>query len=429
MEKGKTILLNLLILISFILSGVLVNSQPNYEVLHPSHYVSAQPIGDTREIKELIKPSSLIFHFGNKRMTGAYPDTTTYRVITREMDKWYFFNPIKQTLSEEQWDHLVNEKKGIEIFYPDPIPMDTLQELFAFRGKTDNLMTSVKRIFVFIDEKENEANALFINGDGTQVVQAHTAVTAHDLESFYLKLGNSMPEQMVIQPKPNHFLSFYIPSKPTAMKDYRFFYQPISISQMNQTLFVDPSMTREITERDGTKIYTDGSKAVSIPKDQRTIYFHDPMTDPASTSSPDNNLLRVINFVNEHGGWSGNYYFESAKKVPTQMEETYLFRSYVDSYPIYGEENGELGFIQVDTDHANVSGYFRSLIQLDMYFDHKDVQVMSGSDLLNVLHQKGIRLAQITNISLGYEAMMDNNHVRLFPKWVIKQEGKEPSFL
>jgi regulatory protein YycH of two-component signal transduction system YycFG len=429
MEKGKTILLNLLILTSFILSSFLLNSQPKYEVLHPSRYVDAQPMGDTREIKQLIKPSSIIFHYGNKRLTGADPDTSSYRMITREMEKWYFFNPVKGNLTQEEWTHLVNEKKGIEILYPDAIPMDTFQELFAFRGKADNLMTSVKRIFVYIDEKENEANALFVNRDGTQMVQAHTAVTAHDLESLTLKLGNALPEQMTVLTKPNHFLPFYIPSKPITMKEYRYFYQPISITQMIQALFVDPSMTREITERDGTMIYTDGSKAVSIPKDQHAIYFHDPMTEAASASVADNNLLRVINFVNEHGGWSGNYTFESIKKVPSQLEETYLFRLYVDSYPIYGQKNSELGSIQVDTDHSNVSGYYRPLIQLDMYFDHKDVQLMSGEELLNVLRQKGIHLTEITDISLGYEAKMDNNHVRLFPRWIIKEEGKDPLLL
>lgn len=66
-DKGKTVLLNFLVLTSLVLTWLLVNSQPKYEYLHPAEYVEHLPMGEKKELRQLVKPQSIVLHYGNDR--------------------------------------------------------------------------------------------------------------------------------------------------------------------------------------------------------------------------------------------------------------------------------------------------------------------------------------------------------------------------
>ena len=425
MDRSKTLLLNVLIGISLVMSWLLLNSQPKYEVLYPAEYVEQKPMGDKRELKDLVKPKAIIFHFGN-RYTKAIPDTVYYQFVQREMEKWYFFNFSTVNLTDEKWNEVMHQKKAIEIVYPDEIPVDVMQEMFTFRGKVDTLITSVQRIIVYEDDLQQETYTLFINKDGTKMVQARTAVTSRDLDNFYLSLGSSQEEQFPFAlSSKNRLPIIYLPKERQTMKEYQYFYQPIPVFQMIQTLFVDPSITRQVTERDGSTIYTDGSKAVQIPSDMRSIHFHDPRSESYSADASESRLTQAIRFINEHGGWNGNYMLQVAEKLPSN-EENYQFRLYVNYYPVYGPKGEMIGSVEVNNHQNVVTGFHRSLIQVDTDFNHQDVQVKSGEDILQELSHLGVFMGEVEDIFLGYQALINDYHVTLSPRWIITLTGRDP---
>ncbi|RXT08870.1 YycH family regulatory protein [Ammoniphilus sp. CFH 90114] len=426
-DKGKTILLNFLVLTSLILSWLLVNSQPKYEYLHPAEYVEPLPVGDRKELSQLIKPQSIILHYGNDRYTGVINDSIHYRIITKEMEKWYFYNFNSVELSPEQWTEIVQNKKAMEIVYATSIPMEMMGEMFTFRGKVNTLLPSAKRILIYVDDSEKEAYALFMDRDGKRLVQARTTITPRDLEQFYLSLGNTLTEMMVLSSEVENDRSLiYLPKVELMMKEFRYFYQPIPVPEILQTLFVDPSVTRQVTERNGTTIYTDGSKAVQFPPGFQFIHFYDPLAESLGSSSRESHYHSVINFINEHGGWNGVYMLEEVKKPHNQEEETYLFRQYVGAYPVYAGKKETFGVIEVVANQSFIVEYHRSLLNLDTYFDHKDVMVMSGEEILSKLSELDIPLAQVEDLYLGYQARVNDHHLMLTPKWIVKMEGEHP---
>jgi regulatory protein YycH of two-component signal transduction system YycFG len=425
-ERGKSVLLNFLVILSLVLSWLLLNSQPKYDYLHPAEYVDRQPFGEKRDIKELVKPQSIVFHYGDKRFNGAFPDSPSYRMVIREMEKWYFFNLQKVNLTAENVKDIINNRKAMEIIYPTEIPTDLIGELFAFRGKTEYILPSVKRIIIYIDDSDKETYALFTDNLG-DLIQARTAITSRDLEQLYLSNGTNLPALMpVALSKEEGEFPIYIPSESITMQEYRYISQQIPASQMIQTLFVDPTMIRQVTERDGTTIYTDGSKAVQLPPNLRSIHFHDPVAESLEPATTDSHFHSVVNFVNEHGGWNGNYMLEGIKKIHQEGLESYQFREYVGSYPFYGVTKEMLGAVEVVTQRSYISGFNRSLINLDTYFDHQDIKVTSGQELLAKLTAQGVHLDSVTDMYLGYQAKINDNHVIFSPKWVIKLVDKEP---
>ncbi|WP_167577789.1 YycH family regulatory protein [Ammoniphilus sp. YIM 78166] len=424
-DKGKTILLNFLVLTSLILTWLLVNSQPKYEYLHPAEYVEPLPVGEKKELRQLVKPQSMVLHYGNDRYTGVVMDSIHYRLILKEMEKWYFYNFNLIEMPDASWDEVVRNKKAIEIIYPTDISMEMMAEIFTFRGKVNTMLPSAKRIMIYVDDSEKEAYALLTDTEGKRILQARTAITPRDLDQFYLSLGNSLTELMIV-PASNKGQRghIYLPTSELTLKEFRYFYQPIPIAQMLQTLFVDPSITRQVTERNGTTIYTDGSKAVQIPPGNSLIHFYDPLTEMVSSPSKEGHYHSVINFINEHGGWNGTYLLEDLKNLPHQQEKTYLFRQYVGAYPVYSGNKESFGEIEVISNQSYIVEYHRSLLNLDTYFDHQDVAVMSGKEVLERIAELGYSLEEIEDIYLGYEARTNDHHLMLTAKWMVKMEGK-----
>lgn len=429
-DKGKTILLNLLVLTSLVLTWLLVNSQPDYDYLHPAQYIEPQPIGETKELHEVVKPQAIILHYGNGKYTGTSADSIYHRVIQKEMEKWYFFNMTRVNFTKQRLNQVYQQKKAIEIIYSAALPMDILEELFTFRGKVDTMIDSVGRILIYVDDTEKETYALLIDKEGKEMIQARTAVTPKDLDQFYLSLGNSFQEMMVVDSNGESVQPpFYLPKGPINMKQYRYFYQPIPVFQMIQTLFVDPSLTRQVIERDGTAIYTDGSKSVQIPPNRYSIHYYDPMTEPVNDSAEEGSFHSVIQFVNQHGGWNGTFLLEGVEIFPAQKEKMYQFRQHVASYPLYGSKEESLGLINVVSRQSFILEYHRSLFNLDTFFDYEDVPIMTGQELLNRLTALGFDIGEITDITLGYTAEMNDHHLTLTPKWIIKKGDDRPIML
>lgn len=429
-DKGKTILLNLLILTSLVLSWLLINSQPDYDYLHPAQYIEPQPIGETKELNELVKPKAIILHYGNEKYTGTSADSIYHRVILKEMEKWYFFNMTRVSFNQEQWNEIFQQKKAIEIIYSAALPMDIMEEMFTFRGKMEAMIDSVGRILIYVDDTEKETYALFVDKEGKEMIQARTAVTPKDLDQFYLSLGNSLQEMMAVHSSGESFHPpYYLPKGSTTMKQYRYFYQPIPVFQMIQLLFVDPALTRQVTERDGTTIYTDGSKSVQIPPKRHSIHYYDPITEPLNDSSKESSFHSVIQFVNQHGGWNGTYLLDKVETFPAQKEEGYKFRLHVGSYPLYGIKEENLGLIHVVSRQSYILEYHRSLFNLDTFFDYEDVTLMTGQELLDRLSKMGLDMGDITDITLGYAAVMNDHDLTLTPKWIIKKGENQPMML
>lgn len=428
-DKGKTVLLNFLVVTSLVLSWLLVNSQPKYEYLHPAEYVEPLPVGDKMELKQLVHPRSIILHYGNESYAGVMKDSTHYRTIVGEMEKLYFYDLAQIELSDEQWKEIVQQKKAVEINYATEIPMSMMEELFTFRGKVGNMLPVAKRIIIYVDDADKETYALFMDQEGKRMLQARTTITPRDLDEIYLAVENEVTALFPTELGDGRSL-IYLPEAQITMKEFRYFYQPVPITQMLQVLFVDPSVTRQVTERNGTTIYTDGSKAVQLPPGYASIHFYDPLAESIASSSKDNHYHSVVNFINDHGGWNGFYMLERWKKPDSQEEEAYQFRQYVGAYPVYAAQSETfVGAIEVVANQSYIVEFHRSLLNLDTYFDHKDVTIMSGKELQSRLGQLSLPLNRVKDLYLGYEARVNDHHLLLTPKWVVEMEGTDPLFL
>ncbi|WCK54499.1 two-component system activity regulator YycH [Aneurinibacillus sp. Ricciae_BoGa-3] len=436
-ERVKTFLLIALIAASFALSGYLWNIQPRLDNLGPSRYIAPQLVGHTVAMADLIKPSAVVFHTGDGRHLKAAVDTVSYKAIIDNISKWDYYNFTVLKPGEEDWDRLLNKRRGIEMIYRAALPLDVFNRFFNSRSQLDAHIPEISRVWFYESREQNASYILYISDADKTVVQARTSLSSHDFEAMFKKpIAEHLPEQMVFHAQATaphgeghpYMRPIYLPKSEGTAWRYRQFFQPLTIRQVIATLFVDPSLTREVTERDGTMIYTDGSRLVSLPRSQRYLLYRDAMQQSSGGQAVagSQSLETAIDFVNQHGGWTGDYSLEHYDDQQHKHDSiVYQFRQQIQGYPLFSGDEGQ-SIMAVETDGSAVFGFQRPMLQLDTYFERVPVHIKSGTELLNELVHRNVHQKDITGIELGYKENIVNDYMVVQPVWVIHRGANSP---
>ncbi|WP_286883811.1 YycH family regulatory protein [Aneurinibacillus sp. UBA3580] len=448
LERLKTIVLTLLIIISLMLSGFLWNSTPELENLTPSDYVAPQPAGHKYEVTDVIRPSFLMFHTGEGKHRKAPIESAMYEKLMSRMNQWYFYNFVDTHLVKEEWEELINKRRSVEIVYNHEIPADIASELFTLRSHAEGNFRSISRILLYENEEKNAVDALLISNRNQQVIRVHTSVEPEEVENLFAP-GNlaGLSEQILYRTFVDRleddirttryafYDPIYLPGGREKMSRYRYFYQPLTVQQVLNAMFVDASLTRQVTERDGTMIYTNGSQSVSIPSERNYLLYRHPMHEweKAQGERPNYEALSsALSFINQHGGWIGRYYLESVDDVNFVNRENtvaYRFRQYIGTYPLFSGDGPDLNTISARVSGGNVSELYYPMRQLDLYFERIPVTVVSGTELMKWLENKGINKHQVGSIELGLYTRSIYDFIEMKPCWVVYLKDKEPLYV
>lgn len=203
----------------------------------------------------------------------------------------------------------------------------------------------------------------------------------------------------------------------------------LTVDQLKRTFFVDPSVTRNLTERDGSEIYTDGKRGLQLKKEQHWMTYSDPVAPTESKLNILDNLLSAVQFINQHGGWNGTY---AVQKVPQQLllnNQAFVFRQYYGSYPIINTRDENMGFMKISLQKGIVASYERSIITPDTKeITRKDTQLVGGETL-------ELKLAQITgtkqvySVFPGYRPVVGEQTMELVPAWTVELRDRTYEFL
>jgi regulatory protein YycH of two-component signal transduction system YycFG len=203
------------------------------------------------------------------------------------------------------------------------------------------------------------------------------------------------------------------------MRQYRYNYLPITESELMDAFFLDRALVRQIVERDGTTIFTDGSRAIQMAQSAQSIVFTDPAFQQGKSELTEEEKVRAgISFINQHLGWTDEYLFEKIEESDGQGNEI-TFRLHVGAYPLIGMNGNQTDSIRVTLEEGQVVTMKRSLIDLDKLIDYQEWTVMSGSELFTYLRSRNIDTRRVKNSSLAYQIKLFQGYVELNPVWVV----------
>ncbi|BBI36766.1 YycH family regulatory protein [Cohnella abietis] len=418
-EKGKSGLLFLLVVLSLVQSYFLAYSKPYLEarVNTELSYVKTEPLGKGEKLENLIFPEQLVLHMGNDKHTVFYPGAQRfYELILTKLQLRTFKGMKRESLNAIDWDKIRQEDLGVELRFGRPIPFELLQRVFRIDGDFLFSRDSIDRIWIYTSKGREEVRTFFFSADGRYVYESQRAdLTVGDVEG-YVGFGQFW------DPYTSEDGNIYIPDKPiTRLMEMEVPFTRYTPDQMQDNLFFDPSSTRIIRDKTGPLYYTDNKKGLKIDQDGTWLFYTDPT---APTSGDDNNMIdnvmSAINFVNEHGGWNGQH--KLVKEVEPESGNAIIrFQQYYREVPIVSSSSMNFGYMQLTLQQGLVSSYNRSLLILGSEVTNKHSrQLPGGKPLRELLNQMDPTGKNIEALFPAYKPTIGEQSVVLSPVWAVR---------
>jgi regulatory protein YycH of two-component signal transduction system YycFG len=416
-EKGKSILLFLLVMISLLQSYFLAYSTPYMEakVKTELDYVKTEPLGTEDTVENLIFPEQLVIHMGNDKHTVFYPSTQTfYELIFKKLQVREFKGMQREAVNSVDWDQVRRENQGVELRFGRAVPFALLQRVFKIE---DFLFSrdSIDRIWIYASKGSDEVRTFFFSADGRNVYESLRAdLTIGDVEGF-VGLGQYW------DPYTSEDGKIYIPEKPiTRLLEMQVPFKRYTTEQMQDNLFFDPGVTRTIQDsKTGPKFYTDGKTGLKIEQDGTWLSYTNPVAPTNDENNLIDNVMAAISFVNQHGGWNGKH--QLVKEIASETESAIRFQQYYREVPIVSGSSMNFGYMQLTLQQGVVSSYIRSLLVLGKEVTNKRSRQLPGGDqlrkLINNVETSG---RSIEAVFPAYRPQLDKETVVLSPVWAAR---------
>lgn len=418
-EMLKSIALVVLVAASLIQSYLLAFSSPNYDPINQTEYVETGWDGPQKAMSDLIAPDQLILHFGNEQHTVLTRGHQFYEMIYYDFVTKRSFDQMRRVQTSAanlNWAEIRSQRVGMELRFQDAVPLGLLANTMLIRDDSIAEDEYINRIWLFVDEDGEDVHAYFFTGSSGVVWYAgDTDITVRELENR-VRLGTHLPDFTT----ENGLL--YLPEVDLELPAAEMTYTMTNQEILKRSLFPDPGMVRYLFERDGAQIFTDGKRGLQMEEERHWFVYSDPVSSPQTENDPEiiGNLQNAVKFINRHGGWNGDYLISEISPKYSTGQQTIVFRQYWGQYPVLTEPQTELpfGHIRVSMERGIVSGFERSLLNVNFSSAEKSIVVLQGGDALRArVEQSGYNPVSVFP---AYEAVIQEESIRFLPRWAVK---------
>ncbi|WP_150272673.1 YycH family regulatory protein [Paenibacillus tepidiphilus] len=411
-EKIKSWLLALLVFGSLVESYYLIYRLPGSDsaVMSESLYVKTDNMGPKQNVENLLYPERMVIHMGGDRHTLFYPGSAFYDLILNRIKGRGFESFQRRSVQDFDWNKIRRENSGIELSFGEGIPVTLLQRVMQLSPDSLFEGESINRIWIYNGKNDSKAHAVFFSTRGDIVYEAAKAdLTVQDVQQ-HVDFGQNLTPYSVVNN------NYYIPEIPLQLLEVELPIGMYTIEQMQSNLFFDAGSTRYIPEKDGSKIYTDSKRSLQVDE-QNWMNYSDPAALPAGESTPATDALEAVDFVNEHGGWNGEYRLATAEE--DRQDRSVAFQQYYGSYPIMSEPGLRYGVIHLELQQGTVSSYERSLIYMEEDKAVKTIVELPGGEELRTKISELKLALPIKDLTPAYLPGQKEDRLHLVPVWQI----------
>lgn len=425
-EWVKSAILTILILTSLLLSGLLLYRTPNAEEINRVDYIPQQLIGEARQLEELVKPRSVVYHSGNGTHFMAFAGDPMYDQSMDLLTEWQLTGAEEVTLSTADWEQLLAEYPGWEWRFPTAIPGKVLfGRLFSGMDELEEHV-AIDRVWIY--QKQNEITVLFI-ADLINRVYASKVIANEEKTLFSRRDGSGLLPVMPVterlvsaQPyEPVRLRTSYFPRQATTMPAWKAPLQEIDMDQMKNLLFLDPSLVRTVTDtEEGAVMMQDGTRSTRYVETDHMLYYQNYKLK-IEPEPVDIDLGDTIQFINRHGGWMADHRLVKVEMGGSDDHvNRYEFRMVKDGLPVYANGQQRYGTtVTTESKGGHVLRYERSL-----HFTSEDEFVISSPvpGGLKALEQmlKTFDPADIRDMFPAYRITKEEDELLYVPGWRIQ---------
>ncbi|KQL51303.1 hypothetical protein AN964_20155 [Heyndrickxia shackletonii] len=418
-ETIKTIILTLLVAGSIYLTWSVWTYKPSYHELNQD--VTNTPISAAKKIPDLIKPNKIVLHQNHTHL-GTVEVTEIDRVIN-EMQEWHFFDiGTQKTLTDNELRYFIQENNHMEIDFPSRVPFEVYKGILQINKKQTSNIYFDKIVIDFEKGAQKEKNIYFIDTENRKM--ASSSVSNNEIQAFLNR--TKQKQKSVYSPYEfvelgnNHYT--FLPKSTTSISQYEYTIKDKDeLESFKKILFNDPNSIQKSESKDKIE-YFSSTSLMKIDLKNNMLSFVNPAENLSYKSDPRTLLNQSINFVNEHGGWTGEYRFFNLDNNSHQV----IFRLFMDGYPVFNS-NDMAEIQQIWGENDEIYEYRRPYVALETQWNYSKKTLPSGKQVLkDLLANPHIQKNSIQDLEIGYTMQMDPDTSEAFsfePKWYCLYEG------
>ena len=413
-ENSKSAILIFLILVSIVLTWNLWTYQPNFAMMENNDYVAEVTLKEKQELQEIISPDLALFHHN-----GQHYGTTNAADLDKMMDslrKWSFYDVTNYSDQVEDIKKLVHGNGNAEIIFPDDVPIEMYRSVLKFEEKRIPAFT-FNRIVINVENSEKgNGTVYFISSDYQNVYMSHISPDLlNEFNRDFFK--NTEQYQRYIAFEATAQRTVFIPDGKLEMMEYTYLPVILNSEAFKEALFSDPSFVQKGTIESGEE-YSDVSSKMTINYNTNMLHYVNPNVESNYVDNSYDLLMRSIDFINGHGGWTDPYRYVAMDVKRKSVK----FRLYsADGYPVFNE--GGMSEIQEVWGRDEITRYVRPNIALELPLTAEMVNVTlpSGTEALEYLKsRKSFKPELLEQLVLGYRMARntdENKLILLEPAW------------
>lgn len=416
-ENIKSIILTILVVTSIVLTWNLWTYQPNYATMENINTVQEVILSEQRELVELVQPDKIIYHYKDSHYGTTNSDEINESL--KEVNSWNFFDIENISDEIDNLPEFVHSKGNAEIIFPDVVPIELYKNIIHIE---DNKVPNFRFNRIVIDVEntsKDDGNVYFVhygNSKDQQVHAAHIKATEmNKFESQFYRVSNELDPYFPYKVTTDR--TIYLPQNKTKMIHFQYFLDQLDPEQYKDALFNDPSYVQRNDEANSVE-YIDDSSMLTVDNESLMLSYVNPAEARDRKGGTPDLLKKSIDFVNEHGGWTGHFRYSSMNEENQEVS----FRLYDrNGYPIFNEK-GLSQIIQV-WGKNEIYKYNSSTFRLDIPLTTEKVEVnlLSGSEIMEFLKaKKGFKPELLMDIRIGYKMIRNPNEPQLMelePSW------------
>ncbi|MEH7224784.1 two-component system activity regulator YycH [Bacillus sp. JJ1566] len=418
-ETIKTAILIFLVLSSIVLTWTLWTYQPKYKHLASNDTVEEVTENVQKDTFEIIKPSKILYHIEGQHF-GTFNGAELNRVM-KEIRPWEIdeIQNITHTVQENGLADFLNRNGHVEIYFPDPFPLQLYKKFMNINDKEHSLI-SFDRFVIDVDSEDQGEGIVYFVSTGDNLVykgRVENRFTKDFRRTFYTT-ATRYPEQ--IEYALSETNSVYLPKDDTIINRYEYFIDAININTFIDRLFTDSSRVKRDRLTTG-EFYTDGTRLLRVYNNQKYIDFINPTRMSGNQTNTTDLIQTSIDFVNEHVGWTDDYRFFSWNKE----SQTTVFKLYVENIPVFSSKR--LADISQHWENNEIVKYVHPAINLKIDWNPIKTRLLQGEKIMETItSMEDFNPELLDSVTVAYEMMVNEDNsqfVSLQPVWFYRYNG------
>ncbi|AXF56466.1 YycH family regulatory protein [Salicibibacter kimchii] len=435
-ERVKTIILTILMIMSLILTWQLWTYQPELRFLDEESVEESDQLSDQVELADVIGPANVVFHRDHEQWITAHGSLDFVDDMATDLfsSEWRNLEIMEGVEQEPLYE---SDEDKIEFILPTALPLTLVENWFeddpSIAEQQESRFTFERLLLI---DKGGALHVQLVSFEDQQVLEGNIDMDIDTFQMYMEQLDGSnvyyATEAHVGGDDDALQEPVYLPAESVSYPQLQFHSTKIDEEALLPYLFMDRASvsTPELgNQGEGEQLYHSSDRQMRVSRFGNFIEYDYPQNE-ISDGRDEQIISAAYAFINAHGGFTNSYQLYDWNV--SGGGESAQFRMHVDGIPVLDTHATWFDYSSINVTQQNdvISSYDRPAFTFDEHEPLNDDpedqmrELLDGESVLDEIEESdSLEPEDIEDIRIGYEMERVDTYVNVVPHWYAKSDG------